>query len=448
MKLLDLPVDIINILPNYFNSIYDLYNVLLTCRTLHTAYHDSEIKLPPILPKPDGQPLFQTHPHLLITSVARQIGDWAVSSPSNRYELYQTLVHGYDGLLSLAEKVAFVSLLDLRHLHEIKYSVLSPLTRLVDFEVGPAMVRNQDIDPADYGLTICLCPDIAVMNHVVYCELFHHYVDEILASAELSATKESSGRYYRDSAIIHSVEDLALPEITKPKASTRPLEAGIRHQFIAYCLPDPNNCLNKAYNSLGKGRDDEWQLLDYLEMSRSNAVRCRDEALRRYWNTGELMAIPEHETVGYNGHERGWQPSTAEKREALFVLVAGHLGYESLQMLLLDGMSGEKLVTRMKDLRAKVKAIPDFLIDRWQYRSRNNLAEPAPDNPSKDESYGKEWYAWQGMDEDCGDGINANSGFVEDLRDEAEACESLLKLNMSAHQLGVMDAVAQELAKH
>lgn len=452
MKLLDLPVDIINILPNHFNSICDLYNVLLTCRTLYTAYHDSEIKLPPILPKPDGQPLFQPHPHLLLTSVARQIGDWAVSSPSNRYELYQTLLHGYDGLLALAQRVTFASLSDLRHLHETKYSVLGPLTRLVDFEVGPAMVRNQDMDPADYGLTICQCPHIAVMNHVVYCELFHHYVDEILASAELTASKESSVQYHSNGDIIHAVEEPTLPEIIKPRSSTQPLEAGIRHQFIAYCLPDPNNHRNKAYKSLAKGqdndwRDNDWQLLDYIEMSQSNAVKSRDEALRRYWNTGVLLAIPDDERVGYNGHEWDWTPSTADKREALFVLVAGHLGYESLQMLLLGGMSDEKLVTRLKDIRIKLKAIPNLSIDRWEYWSRNIEAEPASDTPTKDESYGKEWHAWRGMVSDCHDGINTNHESAEDLQDEAEACESLLKLNMSAHQLGMMDTVAQELVK-
>lgn len=444
MKLLDLPVDIINILPNYFSSIYDLYNVLLTCRTLYTAYRYSNIKLPPILPKPDGQPLFQPHPHLLLTSVARQIGDWAVSSPSNRYELYQTLVHGYDGLLTLAERVTFVSLSDLRHLHETKYSVLNPLTRLVDFEVGPAMVRNQDMDPAEYGLTICHFPDIAVINHVVYCELFHHYVDEVLASAVLTTNKESSNQYHSNGVIINSVEEPTLPEITKPRPFTRPLEAGIRHQFIAYCLPDPNNCRNKAYKSLGrKGRNDEWQLLDYLEMSRSNAVMSRDGALRRYWNTGVMPTIPDDERVGRTIHDWGWTPSTAEKREALFVLVASHLGYESLQMLLLGGMSGEKLVTRLKDIRVKMKAIPDLRVDRWEYWSQNIEA----DTLSKDESYRKEWHTWRGMASDCEDGINANTDFVEDLRGEAEACESLLKLNMSAHKLGMMHALAQELAK-
>ena len=143
MKLLDLPVDIINILPHYFNSIYDFYNVILSCRTLYSAYRDIEVRLPPILPKLDGQPLLQPHPQLLLTCVARQIGDWAVSSPSTRYELYQSLLKGYNGLLVLAERETLVSLSDLRHLHETKYSLLNPLTRIVDFEVGPAMVRNQ-----------------------------------------------------------------------------------------------------------------------------------------------------------------------------------------------------------------------------------------------------------------------------------------------------------------
>lgn len=435
MKLLDLPIDIINILPQYFSSIYDLYSVLLTCSILYNAYRDTAIRLPPILPKLDGQPLFSPHPHLLLSSVARQIGDWAVLSPSHRYELYQVLLNGYDGLLSLAERVTLVSLSDLRNLYGTKYTLLSPLTRLVDFEAGPAMVRYQEMDPAEYGLTICLQPDIAVLNYVVYCELFHHYVDNILASSAscVSENKVDERDQFRDempNALTKwSVCDSA---ISQP----RPLEAGIRHRFIAYCLPDPNNHRNRNYKTLGTaGRDEEWQLLDFVQMSRSTAFDRRDEALKRYWVTGVLQAIPEDEDLRLGGRIWNSHPAGSEKRSNLFCIVVTHLGYESLQMLLLDGLNGERIKARVNEIREKVQAIPKVLIDEWEYFG--SLQNPASDVPADEE-----WHAWLGMKSDCYEGIGTNQKSEEDLQTEEEACESLLKLGITSEQLDIAESVA------
>jgi hypothetical protein len=428
MKLLDLPVDVINILPNYFNSIHDLYNVLQTCRTFYAAYCEFEVKLPPILAKPDGQPLFQPHPHLLLTLVARQIGDWAISSPSNRYELYKSLSRGYDGLLSLAERVTYVSLSDLRHLHEIKYSVLNRLTRLVDFEVGPAMVRNQDMDPAEYGLTICNCPDLAVMNYVVYCELFHHYIDEILASAEMTTNERESSQ---DGGTV-TASILTSPS---PNSTPRPLESNIRHRFIAHCLPDRNNHRNPSYNSLGRGgpnNNSEWQLLDYLEMSRCDAVRSRDESLRRYWNTGILQPLPNGDVVGHNGHEWDWTPSIAEKRENLFVLVAGHLGYTSLKMLLLDGLHDPALIAQLASIRANLQSIPNLSISSWEYWNHDDEA----DSSSDDEGEDVEWHSWMGMASDCDYGMSTNQETDEDLKKEAEKEEKRLIMAVERERRG------------
>ena len=411
MKLLDLPADIINILPQYIDSIYDLYNVLLTCKTFHTAYKDSNAKLPPILPRPDGQFLFQPHPRLLLTVVARQIGDWAVSSHANRYKLYQSLLHGYEGLLSLAECVALVSLSDLQRLHDVKYSLLNPLTRLVDFEVGPAMVRNQEIDPAEYGLTICEHPDIAVLNYIVYCELFHHYVDDILSSPD---------------------------GISPPK----PLEPGIRHRFIAYCLPDKNNHRHREYKSLGKpGRNDEWQLLDFIQMSQSTAVTRRDEAFRRYWETGILQTLPEEENIGLGGHAWDWTPTTAEKSEQLFKIVAGHLGWFSLKMLLLDGLAGESLRRTLEGIKTKIQGIPKEVIDKWEYWSEGD--DTVSEIPLDGLHHEMGWKEWMGLASDCHEGIGTNGASDEEIQIEQKACESLLKLAMSAQQLGIIETHKQ-----
>ena len=443
MKLLDLPVDIINLLPNYFNSIYDLYNVLSTCRTLYTAYRNTDVKLPPILPKLDGQLLFQPHPHLLLTVVASQIGDWAVSSPSNRYELHQSLLNGHYGLLSLAERVSFVSLSDLRDLHATKYSVLNPLIRLVDFEAGPAMVRHQDIDPDDYGLTICQHPDLAVMNYLIYCGLFHHYIDEILAISEGTDSKEGGDEKDRDGTITSAMDELTLPESTSLRSPPRSLEAGIRHRFIAYCLPDPNNHRNQNYKSLGKkGRLDEWQLLDCLEMADCNAMHLRDDNLAEYYDTGILQ--DDTETEGRRMHYTSVQWSSplsaAELRKLLFMQVTTHLGSDSLKMLLPDGLTSDKLKARLRHIKLKIQNIPEEVItsrDKERPPFDPSMHNAGEDQYQREWRDWHEWYDWDGMASDCHQGMATNGEDDEVLKEEVEIVESTLKLRISAEQRDV-----------
>src|SRR5580658_8735202 len=112
MKFLDLPSDIITLLPTYFHSITDLYALLSTCRALYNAFAFSEARLPPILPMLYGRPLLPPHPHLILAGTARHVADWAIASRENRAVLYESLLEGNCGLLKLSQKVARVSLKD------------------------------------------------------------------------------------------------------------------------------------------------------------------------------------------------------------------------------------------------------------------------------------------------------------------------------------------------
>jgi hypothetical protein len=140
MRLLDLPFDVISLLPSYLHSIADLYAPLSTCRALHNAFALSEVRLSPILPRLYGQPLLPPHPHLILAGTARQVADWAVASRGNRASLYESLLEGNRGLFKLSREVARVSLNNMRDLNNLKYSLLSPLTRIVDVEGGAGMI--------------------------------------------------------------------------------------------------------------------------------------------------------------------------------------------------------------------------------------------------------------------------------------------------------------------
>jgi hypothetical protein len=113
-----------------------------------------------------------------------------------------------------------VSLQDMRNLHDLEYNLLSPLAKIVDTEAGPQMVRDEGNDPDNYSWTIVRDPDIALLNYGIYCELFHHNVDQI-----------------------HNV---AGPTAPVPK----PLGLKIHRRWVAYCIPDVNNRRNRKWKEI------------------------------------------------------------------------------------------------------------------------------------------------------------------------------------------------------
>lgn len=214
-----------------------------------------EVKRPPVLPRLYGQPPLPSHPHLILAGTARQVADWAVLSRARRAALYGSLLEGNDGLLKLSEQVARVSLADLRDLYNLKYNLLNPLTRIVDAEAGPQMVRDEGNDPDDYAWTIVRDPDVALLNYWIYCELFHHNVDEILDYA------------------------------TRTSSQSRPLDLKTRRCWIAYCMPDTNNHRNWNWREI---RDIEH--LSQTQMWHScDTFTHREMALLRFFEPGELQ---------------------------------------------------------------------------------------------------------------------------------------------------------------
>lgn len=325
--LLDLPSDIINLLPIYLHSITDLYALLLTCRALYNAYFSTDIRLPPLLPKLYGQPLLQPHPHLILAGTARQVADWAVFSRSNRAALYSALLEGNVGLLQLSEQVARVSLQDMRHLHHLKYSLLNPLTKIVDVEGGPQKVRNRGNDPDDYPSGIVHHPDTALLNYWIFCELFHHSVDGILNYS------------------------------SRTPSQPQPLDLKTKRRWTAYCVPDKNNHRNRAWEEI-KGFE---QLSQAQMWFTCNTFNRRKMALQRFFDSGELQEYSADVKVRIRTY---FDNNPAEQHVNLCVDVANHLGVESMKMLLPGGLYQAR--ARLEEIKERVGEIPDADLRKWR----------------------------------------------------------------------------------
>ena len=307
MQLLDLPAELISLLPQYLSSLQDLYSLLQTSRIFYRICMSSNAALPPVFPKLHGQSLLPPHPHLLIAGTARQIADWAVQSVNNRSELYEKLLRGNEGLVELAENVTRLTLKEIKALYAVKGDLLYELTRIIETDIG----RESMPESAD---TVCEDPELALLNWWIYCDLFHHDIDYS----------------YRRSLISQKIA---------------PLKSAIRGRWLAYCMPDQNNRSRPDYKEVRT-----FQILDQVELwCDSHLIRKGQRQLKHFWMTGEIVPYFDAEW------DRG------NKYQERFINVAMALGKDSLEMLLPREMP--KFKKRLEEIRQLVKLVDTEDID-------------------------------------------------------------------------------------
>lgn len=403
LKLLDLPGELLGHVAQRLPSIYDLYSLLRTCRTLYEVLgpdHGNGLLLPPILPQEDGRHLLDPHPYLILAGTVRQVADWAVASDERQDGLYELLIRGPDGLFELVQRVARVGVKDMRRLHEQKYSLLQPLTDLVDREAGPKHRRMANFhnrhrmgvdewNPSGYeddesedddvsSFTICEQPERAILNIWIYSELFHHYVDAVLRYAS---------------------------------SSTPTLDLRIRRRFLATCLPDYNNHRHPNWKRLGgavhdslspKSHRGEWQHLDALQVLTAPAAERLATTVRRFFEQ---------------------QPSLDPSRLDLCCLLARQLDDLALSWLLLepeDFIQSSAARGRVIAIRDAVAAIPTVEFDRWH-------------NGSLDE---EGWYGWHGLGTDLHEGIETNQMSEEEVMEEQRQLDEELEERRKRRRTG------------
>ncbi|KAL9119618.1 MAG: hypothetical protein Q9187_003829 [Circinaria calcarea] len=347
MQLLDLPAELLELLPYRLSSLQDLYSLLRTCRVFYRVCESSKATLPPAFPKLHGQSLLPPHPHLLLAGVARQVADWAVQSDENRAELYETLLLGNEGLLNLATQVARLSLEDIRTLYAAKGDLLHPLIKMVDREAGherfklESLRQGIDLSPWDC-LNGCENPEIALLNYWIYCELFHHNVDHFLAQDRL-------------------------------QNSSQPLSNESRLRWFTYCVPDGGNQQRPDWSHIN-----EYQQCDQTEMWTCRSFVTRLRTLVQFWSPAVLSEIGEDIFGDPYSRHMDYASGFAEGKLSLFLRMAVHLGKDSLEMLLPDRI--QKLMGRLEALKRKVESLN---------------ARDIPQNPEDDSD---EWWS---MKLDC-----------------------------------------------
>jgi hypothetical protein len=229
-SLLDLPEDILVLLPAYLHNIEDYTNLSSTCRSLHRVLSLAHPNIILRLAAAQSRVFFRPSPIFLATATARQLGHWARLSSSNESLLAIACQSGPEGLLNLALQHAGLTLPDIRRLHALRFSVINPIVDLIDQCVG-----NQWYDTPNFwnggvsdAYTIDSEPGHTFFHLAMYGELFSPDIESLL---DQDSTK-------------------------------RRLSVETRLEFVKYCIPEPyTGMVNPSTTSWDQTADPRRQAL-------------------------------------------------------------------------------------------------------------------------------------------------------------------------------------------
>ena len=311
MHITDLPRDLLVLIPYYLHTLQDLYALIRTSRCFYRLCSDTKAKYRPSFRCQDAVFALPPHPHLLLSAIARQIADWAVQNEDNRerlwHAIYSAPVFDPNGLLSLGEEVAYLGLQDVRALHQTKLEIVDPISRIIDQEIGPGSRHPLD------STKICEHPQQAMYNFIIYCELFHHSIED--AYGQLAPGIE-------------------------------PLSTKLRQHWIKWGVPNASFWDYDGYRNAC-----ESELWDFHSLMRSVTRQSIPYLLYEAEKPFAASATCSRED---------WARK-APKHDQLAVRILEHQGLDTLRLLLPGGVEVKK--DMISDVQEKVKMVPLHRID-------------------------------------------------------------------------------------
>ncbi|KAL8790088.1 MAG: hypothetical protein Q9213_000790 [Squamulea squamosa] len=207
MKILDLPPELLLQVPQYLHNIEDFISLSSSCRAFRKVCSDTSPKTILRLAAASSLIFFRPDPHFLIAATVRQVSDWALLSNENAGVLRQAIQGGIYTLFNLCVNKAGLTMDDIRLLHASRFSLINPVSDMIDRCAGPQWISTPDFwnggvsNPA----TVSLEPARALFQIVIYGELFASTMKALL----------------------------------EPRLSLPCFDQEFRMDFIKYCIPDP-----------------------------------------------------------------------------------------------------------------------------------------------------------------------------------------------------------------
>ncbi|KAG4416043.1 hypothetical protein IFR04_010806 [Cadophora malorum] len=184
MHLLDLPVELLALIPLHLRNIEDFTNASSSCRTLRNAFSKTRPNQILRLAAASSRVFFRPDPHFLIAATVRQVSDWALQSPENAEVLRAAFMGGVDSLLALCVEKAGITVEDIRRLYLMRFSTLNPVADLIDRSAGAQWYSAPNFwnGGVSDAATIHCDPTRTMYQIIIYGELFSSSFQALLQS--------------------------------------------------------------------------------------------------------------------------------------------------------------------------------------------------------------------------------------------------------------------------
>jgi hypothetical protein len=188
--LLDLPTELLLLIPNYLHDIEDHKNLSSTCRKFRDCCATTSPLVILRLCVAAIRIFFRPNPEFLVSALAAHIGEWAARSDENARIFEDYCYGGMPGMLDLAlEKVnCGLTMERIREMYELRMSTINPVTDLLDKCIGTQWMAPPDFwsggvsDPE----TIRACSGQTFYHLCIYGEIFRPALEQYITTGTSS----------------------------------------------------------------------------------------------------------------------------------------------------------------------------------------------------------------------------------------------------------------------
>ncbi|KAL2870383.1 uncharacterized protein BJX67DRAFT_378358 [Aspergillus lucknowensis] len=185
MSLLDLPPELLCLLPDYIDNIETFTNAASSCRTLRAAFAATLPSTILRLAAASAPTFFSPHPHFLVAASIRPVSDWALGNEERTKLLRDALHGGIYRLYDFCLEYGGLTLDRIRQTHLTRFSILNPLSDKIDKMAGDQWMKTPRFFEGGVSEAVTLYTDAerAALQIIIYGELFGRSMEAYLSPA-------------------------------------------------------------------------------------------------------------------------------------------------------------------------------------------------------------------------------------------------------------------------
>lgn len=177
---------------SFLANLEDFTSLTSTCHALHSLQSATSATTIFRLASASSRVFFRPSPHFLVAAVARQLGDWARSSPENAATLKSTFAGGIEAVHALCLNPSTgcgLTMQRIRELHLLRFSTVDPITDLIYKCVGAQFYLSPNLleGDADDAYTIGANPPEAFFHLAIFGGIFAGDFDAFLSGPDTTA---------------------------------------------------------------------------------------------------------------------------------------------------------------------------------------------------------------------------------------------------------------------